>query len=146
MSLLQRIKQDLLQARKDVRASNADATISIRAQVKVKCLTTLLSEASRPGLDDGKRESTDQEVIAVAQKFIKNINETLSHCSDDDLFMELEFINAYIPKQLTEGEIAGIIAGSGIANVGDAMKYLKSNFSGQYDGKIASQVVKELFS
>lgn len=134
MSLLQQIKKDQLQARKSKEA------------LKVKLLTTLLAEAAKPGLDDGKRESTDAEVIGVIKKFIKNANETLKHCEDQEVVFELSILETYLPQQLDEDSLRSIIAANDdLTNVGQIMKFLKDNYNGLYDGKLASTIAKEHF-
>lgn len=135
MTLLQQIKADQLQARKS------------KEPLKIKLLTTLLAEAAKPGLDDGKRESTDAEVIAVIKKFIKNALETLAHRHDDDIATEVSVLESYLPLQLTGEDIRKLIcANLDLSNVGEAMKFLKDNYSGQYDGRVASTIAKEIFS
>ena len=65
--LLETINQDRNEARK--MKYTATATL----------LTTLYSEAQMVGKNDGNRETTDAEVVAVIKKFVKNIDETLSN-------------------------------------------------------------------
>ena len=71
MSLLQALRNDALTARK------------ARDTVAASLLVTLLSEAEKTGLDDGKRESSDAEVIATIRKFLKNNAEFLRVRADD---------------------------------------------------------------
>jgi uncharacterized protein YqeY len=138
MSLLQTIKRDQMQARKDKQAA------------KVTLLTTFYSEAANVGLNDGKRESTDAEVVATAKKFIKNIDETLAAYDGTAtaLLQEKQWLESYLPSQLSEAEITdivkGIIAENDGANMGVVMKALKDQYAGQYDGRVASTVVKGL--
>lgn len=134
MSLLQQIKSDQLSARK------------AKDKFKASLLTTLLAEASRPGLDDGKRESTDAEVTAVVKKFIKNMKESLDAYYTEAVHTEMCIVNEYLPQQLEEPRLRNIIVGMIVAghdNMGKIMKELKSDFTGQYDGKMASQLAKE---
>lgn len=141
--LIQRIKEERIQSMKSKNA------------LKTKLLTTLLSEASLPGLNDGKRESTDAEVIAVVQKFLKNIQETLKVVEKDnltklaDLAGETTILETFLPVQLTEDEIQDIASNFLVTadnpNMGAFMKYMKTNFNGQYDGKVASFVAKNTF-
>lgn len=134
MTLLQRIKTDQIQARKS------------KEPLKINLLTTLLAEAAKPGLDDGKRESTDSEVIAVIKKFVKNINETLSVSPNEDLKAELVILQSYLPQQLTEEEIRVLLTNNhNLTNVGEAMRFLKEHFNGQYDGRVANAVAKQIF-
>lgn len=138
MSLLQRIKQDQIAARK------------AKDKFKASLLTTLLSEASRPGLDDGKRESTDKEVIAVVQKFIKNMKESLDAKYTEDVHTEMCIVNEYMPKQLTSEEMRNltiqVIANNSDAKMGDVMKYFAANHKGSYDGKELSGIVRSILN
>jgi len=140
MSLLQKIKDDQLVARKEKRV--ADTAL----------LTTLIGEASMVGKDDGNRESTDAEVMAVIRKFIKNLDEVISITNTESIAYgkamdEKKFLLSYLPKQLTEYDLTSIvnehISMTTNTNVGSVMKFLKEFYGGKYDGKLASQVVKK---
>lgn len=146
MSLLQQIKKDQLQARKDKQA--AEATL----------LTTLIGEAAMIGKNDGNRESTDDEVITVVKKFIKNNKELMNIVKPEtdgyaDAKAENEFLTQYIPSQMTEEELR-VAVQSRICTLdeispklmGSIMKWLKDNYVGHYDGNLASKVVKELLN
>ena len=124
MSLLEKIRADQLAARK---ARDAE---------KVSTLTTLLSDAARVGKDDGDRESTDAEVIAVVRKFLKSNAENMRIAGDrrdsewcDTLDAEREVVEAYLPKQMTKAEIMDRLKDLE-KNKGALMKYLKDNFAG----------------
>ena len=153
--MLSKIKAAQLQARK-----NRDA-------VTASLLTTLIGEAEMVG-KNANRVTTDDEVIAVIQKFIKNINETIGALSDSGalasanatqarikvLQAERAELETFLPKQLTAEEladhvhaiIAGLLGVKSTINVGDVMGVLKNRFAGQYDGKMASMIVKNLVS
>ena len=145
MSLLSQIKEQQLTARKN------------REEIKSSLLTTLLSEALVPGKNDN-RESTDAEVVAVVKKFLKGVNETLEalkFSSDGRVkvaCLEKEILEGFLPKQLTEEEIREI-ASKVIADeekspklMGKVQAYLKANYAGQYDGALASKVIKEILA
>ena len=143
MTLLTRIKADALTARK---------TQSPTAGV----LTTLLGEAdTKAKTFNPARELKDDEVIAIVQKFIKNIDQTLRSleggpnvAARDKARMERGALEAYLPLQLTElaiTEFAKAEIAKG-ANFGAVMSALKANYAGQYDGKMASEVIKRLMA
>ena len=141
MSLLQRIKSDQVTARKEKNA------------ISTSLLTTLLGEASMIGKNDGNRESTDAEVIAVIKKFIKNIDESLKVKPDKVLPLEKMLLEGYLPQQITgtqlEMTIQGIIVSVGaesVRDMGKVMKVLKDSYDGRYDGREASTFVKELLA
>jgi len=60
---------------------------------------------------------------------------------------EIEILNGYLPKQMTEDELRSVISDFKAenigANVGSIMSFLKTNYAGLYDGKMASQLAKE---
>lgn len=145
MSLLQRIKSAQLQARKD------------RATLPVNVLTTLIGEAESIGKNAGNREPTDSEVVALAKKFIKNIEETISLVKNpivqNDLLVERAVVAQFLPSQLTTEELRiAIVAITNeldvhtMRDMGKVMKVLKERFDGQYDGAVASTLIKSILT
>lgn len=119
-------------------------------KIKSSLLTTLYAEAVRVGKDDGNRLTTDAEVVQVIKKFIKNNEETQNALAtqgkhSQELISEADILKAYLPKQLSEMELTGIISSMKDLgkNMGDIMKHLKENYAGQYDGKLASEIAKK---
>lgn len=145
MSLMQQIREKQLAARK---ASDVNAA---------SLYTTFLGEAAMIGKNDGNRETTDAEVIAVAKKFIKNINDTLSYLGNsiedaltdrrESLLAERALLEQFLPLQLTETALEHFVRAqveAGVTNMGLIMKALKDKHAGQYDGQLASAVVKRV--
>lgn len=122
--------------------------------VAASLLTTLYAEAARVGKDQGNRVSTDDEVVAVVKKFSKNIDETLAALPATDsrvaqLSLEKELLAAYLPTQLDEAGLKALIDElvAGLAEkspkqMGAIMAGLKARAGGQYDGAMASRLVK----
>ncbi len=136
MSLLAQIKNDQVAARK---AKN---------KVLADTLTTLYSEAANEGLNKGKRESTDAEVIAVLKKFINNCVSTISVVGDGEVKEgkkeEIKVYEAYLPKQLSTEEMHDIITGMGVVSLPQIMNHFKTNYAGLYDGKALATLAKTL--
>jgi uncharacterized protein len=139
MSLLQRIKDDLLIARKE-----------IKDNLQISILRTLVSEASRVGFDDGKRESTDSEVVKVIKIFIKNLKETIETAevlgvNVDTQRREVEILEQYIPKLMSEEELLTIINLSIDTHKtkSELMRYFKQSYPDRYDGKTLARIVDE---
>ncbi len=135
MTLMKQIKEQQITARK---ASSIDASL----------LTTLLGEAAMVGKNAG-RETTDQEVVAVVKKFIKNIDETVSALTsrgqDASSFLaERAVLERFLPLQLTELALEQIAQNH--KSMPEFMKFLKENHAGQYDGKLASIVAKKIYN
>lgn len=133
--LLDKIKKDRLTAMKQ-----GDKIVATQ-------LTTLLGEAS----PSGNQEVTDQDVEKVVQKFAKNAKEMLKYTEDAQkkygIEWEIILYESYLPKQLTEQELRFKITeliSQGCDNIGKVMGQLNQQHKGQFDGKVASQIVKEL--
>jgi uncharacterized protein YqeY len=135
-TLLNKIKQNQFNAR-----------IS-RASAIAQFLTTLYSEAANVGLNDGKRESTDAEVIAVIRKFIKNAGEIISAAPNTEAASfaqsEINLLEEYLPKQLTPEEMKAVIDTIEVKTVPNIMSYFKENHAGKFCGKILSTLAKAL--
>jgi hypothetical protein len=139
MTLLDKLKADQLTARK-----NKDKDLAAT-------LTTLYAEAVKVGKDDGNRETTDEEVIAVTKKFINNCIIILEKVTDPDAVAkakaEIEVYNLYIPQQMSNPEIEKIITTIAAGNKPDlksVMQYFKTHFAGRYNGKQVADIVKAL--
>lgn len=141
MSLLAQIKSDALAARKS------------KDSVASSLLVTLSSEAARVGLDDGKRESTDAEVIATVKKFLKNNSELLNVRPDDATALrEQELLMVYLPKQMDGEQLKAAVLvilndlnlDSVGKNMGVVMKELKARHEGSYSGAEASSLLKQM--
>jgi uncharacterized protein YqeY len=132
---MEQIRADQLTARK--------AKDSVRASL----LTTLIGEASAVGKAAGNRESTDAEVTAVIQKFIKNIDLTLTHVKDAVALAERAILETYLPKQMSKEQIVAeieVVKASGVdakALKGAVMKHFKEKFAGQYDSKAILELI-----
>ncbi len=150
MSTIRKIKESLLQARKD-----KDSKLS-------SLLSTLLSEVVKVGKDNGNRETTDQEAISVVKYFIKNINQTIELLSKKQIVAgveslevetlrdELTIYEAFLPTQLTEVELTALISKeiaekgySTVKDMGKVMTALNDSFKGLFDGKLASELIKK---
>lgn len=147
MSILNDIKAAQLKARKEKNSKEA------------LTLTTLIGEAEMIGKNDGNRSTTDEEVQNVIKKFIKNINETLKVLKTEqadkvlELNQEKEILMKFLPQQLTENELKVVILGlvetlqvTDAKGVGQVMKALKEKYDGQYDGSVASGVIKAVLA
>lgn len=144
MSLMNTIRSKQIEARRA--KDNITATL----------LTTLLGEAGMIGKNDGNRETTDSEVIAIVRKFIKNNEETMQHIQADNpsgyegLKQENALLGGLLPKQLSDDELRVIISNikvelnAGPKDMGRIMARLRADYDGQYDGRVASTLVKEI--
>ena len=98
---------------------------------------------------NANRETTDQEVVAVVKKFIKNIDETIAALTtrnqDAGSFLaERAVLEKFLPLQLTELALEHIAKQH--KSMPEFMKFLKETHAGQYDGKLASIVAKKIYN
>lgn len=145
MSLLNTIKADQLAARK------------ARDTLKIDLLTTFLGDAVAVGKNAG-RDTTEQEVVALVKKYIKNTTEVLNAFGPIEggpvmrPLAELAILNAYLPTQFTEERLTQVVGSikneinASSKDLGKVMALLKTRFEGQYDGKMASTVVKAVLA
>lgn len=137
MTLFEKIKRDQIEARK-------------KKAPEVPLLTTLIGEAGKVGKDTHGGEPTDQEVVATVKKFIKNINDLLTHSIYNPVALfERSILEGYLPQQLTRLEIVNIILQGGYnlkdnKVLGSVMGDFKRNFEGRYDAKLVKTTLEEI--
>ena len=145
MTLLDQIKVDLNKARK---AKNTAIS---------NLLSTLYAETIMIGKNDGDRDTNEEETIAKVKAFIKNINETLKTLPEGnkkrvEYENEKKVLGKYLPAQLSETELTKIIEErasnyeKSMKSMGKVMGDLKEMYSGQFDGKLASSLVKKILT
>lgn len=123
-----------LQEKIDVHLKNAILTSN--TEVK-SILRVLIGEMNREG-----KIIPDERVISIVKKLIENAKILGNHG-------EISILETYLPKQLSEEQLNALIVALifennyTIKDMGKIMGDLKSKFSGQYDGKLASTLIKE---
>lgn len=138
MTLLETIRADALSARK-AKSPVASVLVTLIGEIDTKTKTFSPARAMR-----------DDEVVATVKKFIKNIDDTLRVIAAgeaaDKLAQERQALEAYMPAQMSPEALrafASAKAGEGM-NLGQIMAALKAEYAGQYDGKLASGIVREV--
>lgn len=92
----------------------------------------------------GRVELTDPDIVNLVKKLLQSVKE--SGGTDK----EITILESFLPKQLTEAELKGLVVEYVSANnltakdMGNIMAYFKQTYNGQYDGKTLSVIVKEL--
>ena len=114
----------------------------------------------KAALDAAEKEKgatlTEAEEIAVINREVKQTNQALEGAESagrQDLIekeqAKLTLLKSFLPKQLSEEEIAEALKTAGVTagmNMGEAMKIAKPLLTGKADGAIISKVVKSLIS
>lgn len=113
-------------------------------------LTVLLGDLE----SDSKRGKTvdDAYIMNAIKKSVVNATENHKITNDKKFLREVNLLEAYLPKQMSEVKLKGIINsiienqeenGGVPCNIGHVMQALKANFDGEFDGKLASKIAKE---
>ena len=118
-----------------------------------------ISEIKKEEIDK-KSELTDQEIIVILQKMIKQRKDSSSQFSSagrDELAekeeREIKSLTEFLPEQLTEEEIEKIVSktvndlnAQSPQDIGKVMGSLKSQLQGKADMSIVSRMVKQNLS
>ena len=96
---------------------------------------------------------SDADVIKILTKMSKNLKETISASGSEETKLELESVEIYLPKQMSEEEIKTevqtVISEIGATSPGDMGKVMSGfnvKFAGKADGKTVSNIVKQLLA
>jgi len=149
MGLFEQINEDIKSAMK---AKEADKLTALRA---VKSELLLLKTSA-----GGKDKMTEQEEIKVLQKMVKQRKdsaEIYKTQNREDLYKkemkETEFIQVYLPEQLSDEELTKIISGiidktgaESMKDMGKVMGSASKELAGKAEGKMIAAKVKELLN
>lgn len=149
MGLKQQIDSDIKNAMLNKKKEELEALRSIKSLI-------LLAETEKAGSDELSPE-TEKKLLMKAAKQRKESAEIFRQQGRNDLadreLLQLEVINRYLPKQLSEEEIKTALAGvikevgaRGPQDMGKVMAVATKKFAGQADGKMISELVKKLLS
>lgn len=132
MTIQEKINTDLKQA------------MLSKDEAKKSLLRVLIGEFNRVDkiVDDSK-------AIAIIKKMVENA----SIVGTPAALIEKALLESYLPKQLTSDQllilISQLIEDKGYTSskdMGKIMGDLKNEYAGQYDGKLASELIKQRFS
>ncbi len=141
----------------------ADMKSAMKAKTEGKLALTVIRMARahirQAEIDNGHVELTDDQVIAVLRKEVKQRKETLAELADssrDDLIeqtnAEIAVLQKYLPAELSEEEIRKVVQEIVDAmdpeqrNMGSMMKAAMAQLKGKADGKVISAIVRELLA
>lgn len=114
----------------------------------------------KSALDSAEKEKgealTVDEEIAIINREVKQTNQALEGAQTAgraDLIekeeAKLTLLRSFLPKQLSEEEIAEKLVAAGVGkgmNMGEAMKIAKPLLTGQAEGAVISKVVKNIIA
>ncbi len=149
MGLKQQIDSDIKKAMLAKNKEELEALRSIKSMI-------LLAETEK-GMSEEITSEAENKLLLKASKQRKESADIFQQQNRKDLadreLLELEVINRYLPKQLSEKEInsalENIIHGLGAKgpqDMGKVMGIATKELSGKADGKMISQLVKKLLA
>ena len=147
MSLKEQINNDIKEAMK------------ARDNLKRDALR-LLSSAFKQIEVDERKELSDDDVIKIIQKQIKQRNDAISQYTDAGRLelaakeqSEIDYYEPYLPKQLSDKElnealknIISQIGATSLKEIGKVMVVASKELSGKVDGKRINECAKTLLS
>ena len=147
ISLKKKIDEDIKKALKSKDSLRLGVLRMLKSEIRYKEIDT-------------RSELSDEEVISVLSSSIKRRKDSIEQFERggrDDLVSqekaELEVILGYMPEQLNEEKLSGIISqaikevnASGPSDLGKVMKLIMPQVKGKADGKLVNQLVSSQLS
>lgn len=147
MSLKEQISTDIKEAMKAKENAKRDAL-------------RLLSSAFKQIEVDERKELSDEDIIKIIQKQIKQRNDSITQyqtAGRDDLIekelSEIAFYEPYLPKQLGDEELSSAIkaiisqvGAESMKDIGKVMGMASKELAGKVDGKRINECAKALLS
>ena len=126
----------------------------------LRLVVSAIKDAEIAGRTKGQKEISDSDITTILKKMIKQRNESCEvykKAGRNELLenetKEIEVINAFLPKQLSEDETKKICAdvvksvgASSMKDMGKVMGALKSKHSETLDFSKVSSIIKELLN
>lgn len=144
MNLWKKIQQDQLASRKE------------RNVLVSNLLGTVLAEILKLSKDRPNQTVVDGDVVKIIKKFVVTLEENVKLLTNSknqtnlaSTQQELQVLKQYLPQELSESELKNLIETmikDGNTHMKSIMELLKTNHSGQYDGKLASRLAQSLLN
>jgi hypothetical protein len=145
------LRDDMNNALKEAMKAKNERTVST-----LRMVNSTLKNADIEARGSGKPALGDAEVLAILQKMIKQRQESVEMYKKGarpDLVQqeeeEIAVISAYLPKQMSDAEMAAAIeaaiketGAAGMKDMGKVIGVLRAKYAGQMDFGKASGVVK----
>jgi uncharacterized protein YqeY len=126
---------------------------------RLSTIRMLISEIKKVQIDS-KKELTDDEILSILQKYVKQRKEAYEQYSKagrEDLankeLKEIEIVQEFLPQSLSEEEIVKIVqqtisdlGASSIKDMGKVVKAVMEKVKGRAEGSVVSKIVKEKLS
>ena len=124
---------------------------------KLLALRNMISTIKAKQIDSGKILSND-ESIKIVQGIAKKLKDSINQYKNGNRIdlaeteqIELNFVESYLPEQLTEDDLRKIVqevitesSATSMADMKNVMPLLMPEIAGKGDGKLASNLVREI--
>lgn len=125
-------------------------------KVRVDALRSIKAAIQNEKTNGSYHELTDDDVVKLIQKLSKQRKESYDiyvQANRDELankeLAEKTILDEYLPKMLSEDELNSVVdsiiaetGASTMKDMGNVMKTLSSKYPNQYDGKLASTIIR----
>ncbi len=131
--------------------------LAMKAQdrVRLDTIRSILSEMQYEEMQKSVSELTVNDQLTIIQRELKKRQEAVTFEEQANrpeekakLLLEIAIIESFLPKKLSAEDLEAIVTGMKSSTPGISlsivMKNLKDGYTGQYDGKTASEVVKRI--
>jgi uncharacterized protein YqeY len=129
MSLKIKIKEDFIQAMKN------------KETEKKVLLSVILGEIQN---EEGRgTKTTNDSVMTILRKMEKSLKQT----NTEGALVELKYLEAYLPKLMSEDQIREIVLGykaGGLTNVGQIMGQFNKEYKNLADNRLVSTIIAEV--
>jgi uncharacterized protein len=126
-----------------------------RDRQRIDVLRGLIAAIKNAKVERQVRELPEAEIVALVRKELNKRTEIIGYAkqagrADTVAQSEAEtaILTAYLPQQLDAGALEGIVtalaAELGTNQIGPLMAELRKRHAGQFDGKLASEIIKKL--
>lgn len=123
------------------------AAMKRKDQFKRDTLATLIGDLQTQQKNQNE-QLTDAAVVQALKKALDNAEQNYQHTGDDMFKNEAAIYKMYLPEQMDQQQLTNvikqIIEQSDQPSIGVVMKQLKADYDGQFDGKTASAIAKQL--
>lgn len=126
---------------------------TMETECRYQTLKNILESAQKSAKEKCIDTLTDSMIIDAAKKEIKQLNDLLSYCENNEkkrneISICKRTAEELLPKMASEEEIKAFVETnkSEANNIGAMMKLLKAKFGDSLDGKMASEIAKTILT
>ena len=141
-------------------AEDLKASIKNKDATRTSTLRMITASMQNLAIEKKTKELKDSDVMKIISKQAKQHHDSIESFKKGDRTdlveketKELSILKSYLPKQLDEKELEGIVkkvvsetGASSKADFGKVMKLVMQEIKGQADGKIISSLVQKLLN